>query len=500
MDSGYRLPPIRRMACAIRTGEYAQASIYCYPGDYMKKLFIGMPLVFAVLSSYAWNECLAESVGDACNPESFKTACIGEDVLFCDVDKTIKKFDCGSKDKSKTCAIFSTPPDQSKCEEIMDECPIGYFHATDSCVKKSDKCKTEGDSVTRCEKQLSGFTRIFSYQCEKTESGKLFYHRGKGTKCYDGYGVCSKDGKSCLEPPKCNDSGSHCEGNVLVTCHSERQKTSDCSAYNPPKTCVSSGKRATCMSEKDSCSTEGEELVVHCHHDTEFVKTCTKMDNGKLYYSSIGHGRPCLNGCDKDGKACESLPCTEVNTTVQRCRTQGRGNFTRVDTYQCVEEGGKKILKQISTEACDNGRGTCSPDGKCIPAESCNHKTYKAHCDGNIGYACSGKKIDNTNCNAYNTHHSCIVVKNKIRCVEDSDACTKEGEEIITNCINNTEQIKICTRAEDGKLYYLPGNRRFCKNYCNSDNSACDEAGYEDRRNKSKPPAHFSDVGMELPF
>lgn len=437
------------------------------------KLCLGL---FCLASTFALSACddaassdVSDLVGKPCDTKTFKWTCADDAILHCGQDGKTTLGKCGDK----TCVEFLNST-TSTCDEDDEDCQDSSIDSA-SCIEKSEQCSKEGDIQNRCEKSTSGSTYNREYTCEKTKDGRMFYHRTNNSQCYDGYGVCSEDNK-CLEPEKCSTNGKHCDGNILVTCNANRLKTADCSAYSPARTCTTIDETSRCMSDKDICTEEGEEIVTSCNAKTnkEYIKVCTRAENGKLYYISDGN-RACTDGCNEDNTACAQAACSDLNSTIDKCRIQGTAT-SYIDTYTCIEDAqGKKALKLTSTEKCDGGSGTCSDSGECIPAETCESKSFEPRCEGTVALTCSSKKVKRYYCDLYSSPHHCVVVDEKARCLEEADECTDEGELIITRCNTSTNKISLstCMAGSDGKFYYISSGTRACPNGCNAEGTDC---------------------------
>ena len=134
------------------------------------------------------------------------------------------------------------------------------------------------------------------------------------------------------------------------------------------------------MNPEKECQREGDEIVTNCNTKTnkEAISVCTRAENGKLYYISSG-SRSCIDSCNEEGTACKPSKCDTIGSKQQKCRLQGTAT-TYIDTYTCTETEGEKLLKLTSSEKCDDGHGTCSEDGQCIPAEDCTPSEFTAEC------------------------------------------------------------------------------------------------------------------------
>lgn len=447
----------------------------------MKKTFASILCIIASLALDACEDSSASKIenqiGKPCNIKTFTMTCVDGDVLYCDPDGTIQLSECHSSDSNKTCVTFDKKQSLEECNDEDDDCDATSSISAITCVDKANQCSQEGETITRCEKTpSSGSTYIREYTCEKTREGDLYYRQSDSTPCYGGYGVCNAKG-TCDKPIHCETDAKYCDGNHLITCNANRQKIADCSAYTTPNVCTVIDGNAKCISEKEICNKEGEEKVTSCSTNTnkEHYKICHKAENGKLYYISEG-SRACLDGCNEDKSACAPVACQDLNETVTQCRLQN-GSTTYIDTYTCqANASGQKQLVLTQSDKCDNGYGSCSETGECIPAEACESKTFTSRCEDNVALTCVGKKIKHTYCENQSTPATCAVINGKASCYEEADKCTTPGEEIIVRCNASSGKLSlsICTESADGQYYYISFGTRACENGCNATGTNCE--------------------------
>lgn len=413
----------------------------------------------------------AGKLGDSCDSNRYIPHCEGSQILHC--SKGIVK----AKDCDGLCVSF---PSELTCSDDSAECIQDKIEETQSrlaCLSDEEKCSTENETIQRCEKSNSGSTNIKTYQCTQTENSKqMYYKRVDSQSCYGGYGTCSESGE-CLEPIYCDDNYmDRCKGNIMSLCNKNRLKEADCNAYSSPHQCKMVDSTPDCLSDEDKCSTEGEEIVTSCNSKTgkENYKRCTATDDGSLYYMSEP-ARICPSGCNEEGTACASLPCDTLNEIMTKCRETS--NTTYHDIYTCTEIDGQKSWTLTKSEKCDDGKGTCSSDGACVPAEACVSAEFESRCENNTALTCSAKKIRHLRCDLYSTPKTCDVVNDKANCYDEDDICSKEGEEIVSSCnqVSGKERVKVCTKSKNGKLYYISGDSRNCPNGCNAEGTACAE-------------------------
>ena len=444
----------------------------------MKKLGLGLLLLGAVWMTSCGDSGsdktdASDRAGEPCDEKTFEQTCEGNDLIVCLKDR-INVVNC-----SVTCASFAQPMQAESCDEEDEDCTSNNQEnlTTAGCFSDEKKCSVENDVLVQCEKSAAGITNLRSYRCEKATDGLLFYRYVSSEKCHDGYGVCSSDGK-CLEPVACEDGyETHCDGNILKTCNKNRLRTSDCESYSKPRVCSVLNETPQCLNPEKECSNEGEEIVTSCNASTgkESLSVCTRAENGKLYYHPEG-SRLCLSGCNAEATACKPASCTNVGETQEKCRIQGI-SITYVDTYTCTEKDGAKVFTLTSSDKCDDGHGTCSDSGQCIPAEDCDTKSFTSKCENGIAVNCTAKKVRYNHCNLSTSSTICAVVNDKASCYSNSDICSTEGEEIVSLCNakTNKESLKKCTQGSDGNLYYVSNGTRECPNGCNSEGTKCAE-------------------------
>ncbi len=266
-------------------------------------------LLLALANTFFLNACEeTESpsvlAGKACDPNSFKATCAGNNVLYCGKDNTTLFKECGDK----TCAEFLTADTISTCAEDDEACQDELTKAA-TCVDNSRQCTKEGEVQSHCEKAIIGNSYTPKYTCEKTKDGQLFFHltnieqchRGcnkdnsacaqvecteigetvqlctiqdattsyvesylckscpaaGGTtvikltsteKCDGGYGTCSESGE-CIPTEACDTQTfqSRCDGNIALTCVGNKIKHTYCYLYNSPHECTIIDDIAQCV-------------------------------------------------------------------------------------------------------------------------------------------------------------------------------------------------------------------------------------------------------------
>ena len=436
-----------------------------------KLLYIIMLSVFATLSLSCDGETdvSTEKLGDSCDSNKYIPNCQGTQIWHCSKN-IITAIDCDG-----LCIAF---PSELTCSDNSEQCITDKIYETQnriSCMSDEDKSTTKDEKIQRCEKANSGSTYIRTYQCAQPENtDQLYYKRIESQSCYGGYGTCSESNE-CSEPVYCADNYvDHCKDNVMSLCNKNRLKEADCSAYSTPHQCKMVDATPDCLDDEDKCTVEGEEVVTHCNDKTnkESVKRCTATDDGSLYYMSAS-ARNCPKGCNEEGTACAASSCDTLNATMTKCRETS--STTYQDIFVCKEVNGQKIWELKESEKCDDGKGTCSSDGACVPAESCTTSEFDSRCENNIALTCSAKKVKHERCDLYSTPRTCDVVDGKADCFDEDALCTTEGEEIVSSCNQTTkkEMLKICTKSASGKLYYVSGGTRECPKGCNAKGTAC---------------------------
>ncbi|MBO4351417.1 MAG: hypothetical protein J6A01_10795 [Proteobacteria bacterium] len=443
----------------------------------MKKRF---GLCFALLCVFGMTSCDDSGSdkaggsyqdGAPCDTSTFEQTCEGNVLIVC-YNSKIERVNC-----SGTCASFAQPAKPESCDEEDEDCKAQQSLGNSSCFASSKYCSVENEVVVRCETAPAGITRMVTYQCQKSLDGRMFYRWLSSEQCYNGYGVCSADNK-CLEPIVCeNGYETHCEGNILKKCNKNRLRASDCASYTTPRVCSVIDEVPQCLSPEDECTTEGEEIVTGCiaNSGKERLSVCTRAENGKLYYNSAGT-RLCQGGCNEDATACKPVSCPVIGAIQKKCRLQGT-SITYEDTYTCTERDGASVFVLTASEKCDNGHGTCSEDGQCIPAENCETKSFESRCDDSTAVNCTSKKVRYNHCDLASTPKICAVVDDKAKCFSDSEICSAglEDQILISSCnaTYNKEFLKKCTKAKDGNFYYVSAGSRECANGCNAEGTRC---------------------------
>ncbi len=447
-----------------------------------KKAFIilGMALFLCPSCSDSGKDD-SEGLSESCNPDTYVRGCTGNSYRYCSTSQKVvmQAPDCKELLEDGVCASFvDRQTENVECAEDDEECleNTEELDVKTTCVSASSECSVENEIMKRCESANSGVSYIRTYQCKKTTDGRMFYRKIESTTCYGGYGVCGDNGE-CLPPIPCEDDFvNQCDGNMVKKCSQNRLRTSDCSAYPSPRTCAVIDDTPDCYASTDECTKEGEEIVNSCNssYNREFLRICTRASNGKMYWVSNGY-RQCMTECDAEKKACAPAPCSAGSDPLKKCRIQGTSQ-TYVDSYACqAGDEGKSFWMLTSSEKCDNGYGTCSDDGTCIPAETCKSKEFESHCDGEIAVTCTGSKVKYDHCDLASSTSHCAMMDDKAKCYADSNLCETVDEERVSSCSSatNKESLRICKSADNGKNYWISNGSRACENGCNAEGTGC---------------------------
>ncbi len=410
---------------------------------------------------------LPEEVGSACTTSEYVVKCVGDTALSCKKE-VVSAVDCSQisdlEGNALSCIIVNK---RSSCDLEDGECE-DVEQRTFDCVSKANKCSREGESYTQCETSSRGVSRNVTYSCTKAADGSLYIRESSSEKCYDGYGVCNGVGE-CTAPKTCSYEN-YCKGDVLYTCQKGLERIIDCSASS--ESCALIGNEAACRSTKKECNQEGEEVVVSCtNQGNEVIEICTKASNGKMYYVRSGT-RKCLSGCNAEKTACEATAC-EAGEIRDVCR-EGYTSAS-IDHYACHEHDGVQSFSLVGTEACVEGY--CSEQGECVSAPECQAKSFVSRCEGNTALKCVQSKEKAYRCDLSNSSNICDVVDGTATCYGESDICLVEGEEKVSSCNSehSKEYLRVCKKAESGRLYWQANGNRDCPKGCNADKTACAE-------------------------
>lgn len=290
-----------------------------------------------------------------------------------------------------------------------------------------------------------------------------------------------------------------CDGSKLLRCENNTVKAIDCSELTMSglaRICVefengpaNSFFKALCMKEEDRCYKENETIVreemINSRKTIKTTYRCEKTTNGDFFYRSTTaderyekfHNRPEPKPAASKSSENElgihgGESCDKENMLFEFCEMNSFGQALEV-IYRCErsKNGDVLHLRRHSQAPCNNGSGTCSADGKCVPGERCDPNSYVAHCDGNETFNCNNLIITHRKCPGKT---SCIVIDHKAECIlAEKKSCQKEGEIVPTRCRNNREFYNECKKADDGKLYYLPAGNKKCSNGCDDNQVAC---------------------------
>ena len=298
------------------------------------------------------------------------------------------------------------------------ECVAGAEGA--SCLKP---CEDLNDRFV-CEHYVDNIYYSGKYVCE---NGYYVPDEESVEICYHG---CNEDGTDCKklhsdEGNTCDEAtyGYQCDGSLVLGCIEGAVYAIDC------------GEGYECVETEDSVA-----CMMPCENNTnKFV--CEYSDDYNVYYS---------------GKyVCKNGYYVSDNTSIEICSNDCNENNTACKKY--LNNEGNICIYGEYKEKCTNG-----VVDYCEPEETSNKGKITAYkCDE--GYTCT----------AFDS-------ENYAGCVAPSDECTKVGQ-AVSACFaqNNTSYAitYVCTKANDGKLYYIPGEAKVCPNgsICNEAGTACAE-------------------------
>lgn len=230
-----------------------------------------------------------------------------------------------------------------------------------------------------------------------------------------------------------------CEQNHTVVCRNNKIHKLDC---------------------KDSmCAKVVQETSVDCNHDAGEMCNFTSSKKNKSVVLCVDVKEPCKQSGD----------------TIQTCVKKQKG-FTWIHKYQCIKNKGTDFyLNQIQSTKCHDGFGVCGENGECLQPKACEKP--ETYCEDDNLHTCIKNKLLIEECAEKKSPEICAVIDEKARCIQERDACTTEGETMVSSCNkrNMTEHLKICKRANNGKLYYVQNGERRCIDKCNEKNKACAE-------------------------
>lgn len=421
-------------------------------------------------------ETLAQ-LGKPCDKTTFIPYCDNDILVRC-ANHKITATNCLTHIKGKSvCADFkNATPDF--CDPGDIQCRVQSKRDEAACVPENLVCQNENTSYTECETSASGRTSIHTYTCEKSKNGRLVFHQTAKEMCHKGYGVCSEDGK-CTPPIPCTlNYESNCDNNIASNCVNRNLLQTNCSLSSPIQSCVLMDGKAKCISSNKTCNKEGEITIKRCHQNKESYSVCTKTDTNTLY--STTDTRPCFDGCLKDGSACKPVPCDKEGEMLQICQNKNdKSSSATNNTYRCTSVNGKRQWIFESASKCDNGMGTCSEDGKCIPAESCDKQSFEPRCENNVAFQCVRDSVKKTDCSQSKTPKYCYATDRIAACSDVELVCKTEGQILTNKCMQNKsadkawEQQFICVSDGPGKLKPIYYNKARCDKGCNAEKTGC---------------------------
>lgn len=233
------------------------------------------------------------------------------------------------------------------------------------------------------------------------------------------------------------------------------------------------------MPPNKTCTNEGEISNTRCvekrQHETYNI--CSKMEDGSLF--EVMQTRPCLDSCSTDKKSCQPVACNKIGETKNVCQEKGNALNPKAEihTFACTLVNGQKQWVAQGSTTCN---GTCSADGKCVPAERCDSSTFEAHCDGSVGVMCLKNSVVKRDCG--DKGEACYVtgkINKNVGCVKTEASCTSDGQVLKRECKERdngqaTEATYICEATDGGNFRLVRSNTR-CPNGCSADGTTCAE-------------------------
>ena len=272
--------------------------------------------------------------------DGYETHCEGNTLYKCNKNRLLSS-DCTSYTIARVCSVIDETPrclsPEKACEseghELVDSCNTKIGKEAISTCKRAEngnlyyissgtrtclngcnqeasacqavKCDEIGSEVQKCRIQGTSTTYTDTYKCTEINGEKLFV-LDRTDKCDDGHGTCSEDDQ-CIPAEDCvaAEFTPKCENGTAVNCTSKKVRYNHCELSSNTPICAVVNDKATCFSESDLCSNEGDEIVTRCNSKTgkETVKKCMMGGDGNLYYAN-GGTRACPNGCNADESAC----------------------------------------------------------------------------------------------------------------------------------------------------------------------------------------------------
>ncbi len=389
--------------------------------------------------------------GEHCDRNTFVQTCDGNTLFRCSGDQGVIAHDCSRL--NKICVDFGSNSER-------------FLYAAD-CIEIDDDCETEGEVVTKERTLTSGNSIERTMQCEKSTDGKLYYRllrpkyyptniekheqreqlnaeakkqraeavENKKAEIEKRKAVIAKHENETCDP---DTYVSSCDDDIILRCGRDKLvKAHTCPGFD--RTCVDFGANsekflfsAECLKETEKCQTAGEIVVLE--EKPRKVVQCEKATSGELYYRQL---HPMYDPANADklprfeemqkkremakaeaekqkgnhaGEACKT-----ENALTEICEISSSGRSI-VIAYRCIKNtAGKLELVKDSASACDNGAGTCSPKGQCLPGKTCNAAKFKPSCNGNDAINCIDGKEHHTICSKDQT---CSVADGEAKCAK----------------------------------------------------------------------------------
>lgn len=421
-------------------------------------------------------ETLAQ-LGKPCDKTTFVPYCDSDILVQC-MNHKITATNCLTHRNGKAVCADFTNATPAPCAPDDIRCKLQSRRDEAACVPESLVCQDENTSYTECETNTSGRTSIHTYTCEKSQNGRLVFHKTAKEMCHEGYGVCSEDGK-CTPPIPCTlNYESNCNNNIASNCVKRKLVQTDCNRGPHIQSCVLMDGKAKCMSSNKTCDKEGEITIKRCRENKESYSVCTRTDTNTLY--NTPDTRPCFDGCLKDGSACNPVPCDKEGETIQICRNKSNKLSSATNnTYRCTSVNGTRQWIFESESKCDNGMGTCSEDGQCIPAESCNNQSFEPRCENNVAFKCINDSVKKIDCSQFQTPKYCYTTDRSAACSDVELVCQTEGQILTNGCMATKSGDKawerqfICVSDGPGKLKPTFYTQARCDKGCNAEKTGC---------------------------
>lgn len=430
-----------------------------------------------------YGECVAPQ-NQPCTPTSFKTQCIGNNVVSCDYESFSLQNDlCGDD----VCATVNgvtdcyVPCDFSDISENYSNYCWGLSeYITGQCLESDDH-------------------KYVIANIQKTEDGSSYLSCPDEGYCHQG--ECEKSSIDISD--ECDNSFKQvCDRNIAYTCKKDRYDGYYISATTcGNQTCVIHDNASKCLTPCDStlkgthrnyCDYDAYEYTV-----SAVSEICQEI-SGQYYW--IKTVQECSNACNEytgkcieSGKQCDDTKLCEPSSP-EKCTTgvdterylckhiqnsyQGYGS-DRYPFYSIKEKCEDGYWKEVDRENCMYSYNGCDMNtGKCIKPEAtisstcqaisnfCASEDYVIQClygsDSIVQVSCSEGKCAQTGDESFD----CVVpcTKDDVGSILYSE-CDGDKKSNYFECVKNPYEI--------GPEYYLVGNTETCKEQCM--NGTCSE-------------------------